>query len=392
MAKKRKRSKKKKGPAKERPSKVKAILTHKPVVITILAFLGLLFLAYVQNLAGIVDLWFYIVIMVVAIILLLGASERFLVDAKGVARKAGIAEIIIGLTIVSIGTSLPEIAATGMASYQSMVTGNEGLSDFALGNIYGSVLVQITFILGIVVLVKPMIINRGSVKRDGLAMIGAVLLLTFFTMVDLRLDRLESLALVIIYALFIYYLVRNRHKIMKEEQEEGKDDESYEDEELKEELDLVLPMWAHILMLIIGLALVIYSSERLVLSAVKVAEGLGAPEGVVGVTISAVGTSLPELAIALVCVKKAKGVAIGTLIGSNVTDPLLSVGIAGIINPVTISAATSWLFITIIAPFTVIACILGVALMWSSWRIERWEGAVLVGAYIVFVPLVLYFM
>lgn len=384
--------KKKKVPKKPRRAgppraSLRDIVTHKPVVLTILSFLGLVALANIQNLYNIRHLAFYIVVMVVAIILLLAASDRFLVDAKGLARKAGVAEIIIGLTIVSIGTSLPEIASTGMASFQAKVTGNAGLSDFALGNIYGSVLVQITFILGLVVLVKPMVISRGSVKRDGIAMICAVGLLSFFTMMDLRLDQFEAVALIIIYGLYLYYVVRNRHRILIDEGCDD-DDEGRGDEEGERPL----PTWGHLLMLVIGLGLVIFSSERLVLSAVKVAEGLGAPEGVIGLTVSAVGTSLPELAIALVCVRKSKGLAIGTLIGSNVTDPLLSIGVAGIVNPVTVSAATSWLFVTIIAPFTLIACIIGVAFMWSDLKIERWEGAVLVGAYILFVPLVLYFM
>jgi cation:H+ antiporter len=395
-----------KGP-KPQKSVASSILSCRNLMIALVTFFVLLALASVQDIFNIGHLGFYILTMVIAIVLLIAASERFLIDVKGLARRAGIAEIIIGLTIVSIGTSLPEIASTSMASYQAKMTGNAGLSDFAIGNIYGSVLVQITFILGLVVLVKPMIINRGSVKRDGLAMIGAVCLLSFFTMRDLRLDQLESLVLVIIYGLFLYYLVKNRHAIKKEEladglmeecdeggggggeeqaeKDKGKEKEATEDEPL-------LPAAVHCLMLIVALALVIYSSNWLVLSAVEVASGLGVPEGIIGLTVSAVGTSLPELAIALVAVSRSKGVAIGTLIGSNVTDPLLSIGVAGMIHPISVSAATSSLFVTVIAPFTIVSCIIGVAFMWTGMKIERWEGAALMAAYIIFVPLVIFLM
>jgi cation:H+ antiporter len=343
---------------------------------------ALFFLAYIGPLFELGGLWFYCVVMAVAVILLISASERFLHGAKGLARCAGIPEIVIGLTIVSIGTSLPEIASTSMASYQAYVKSDPGLSDFAIGNIYGSVLVQITFVLGLVVLVRPMIINRGSVKRDGIAMIAGTSLLTFMIILDSVLGRIEAIILIMLYIGYIIYLVKNKEKIRKEEEDLLDEDEDY----------FRFPSWAYLIMVFIGMTLVIYASEWLVTAASEIAKSLGVGEGIIGLTVSAVGTSLPELAIALVAIKSARGLAIGTLIGSNVTDPMFSVGIAGVINPIALSAGSEALFLTIIAPYTLVACILAMVFMWSDWEIERWEGAVLVVCYIAFVPLVLYFM
>jgi len=359
------------------------LINDKNIQMMVIFITVLFLLTSIGDLLGIEHLYFYVIILFVTLLLLIVSSERFLNDAKALAKNAGIPEIVIGLTIVSIGTSIPEIASTGMASYHAWKTGNPGLSDFVIGNIYGSVLVQITLVLGFVVLVKPMVITRGSVRRDGLAMIGAVSILSVFILIDGELSRAESLVLITLYLLFIYYLYKNRKRIMIEEQ-------AIDEKDAEVERDI--PLSVNAVMLGLGLGFIIYSSNWLVISAVEVAQGLGIPEGIIGLTVSAVGTSLPELAIALAAVKSARGVAIGTLIGSNVTDPLLSVGIAGVIYPVKVSTELEFVFPNLIVPFTIFACVLGVLFMWTKKEIVRWEGAVLLGSYFIFIPVVLYFM
>ena len=328
-----------------------------------------------------------VLIIVLSLALLILGSERFVKSAKILAKKVRISDVIIGLTIVSIGTSLPEIASTAMASYNAKISGNLAYSDFALGNIYGSVLVQITAILGLVILVRPMKIHRRSVKRDGLAMLVAVVLLSFFVLHDNKLGTFESLFLVVLYIVYIGYLLRTSRKISRKEEEK---EELEADDNNGSELHR--STFTYTLMVLIALGVVVFSSDFLVNSCMTFADAVGIRGGVVGLTISSVGSSLPELAVALVAVKSARGIAIGTLIGSNVTDPLLSVGIAGLVNPLSMPSEGMELFTTITVPVTIVACVVGVAFMWTKWKLERWEGTVLVIIYCVFLGLVIYFM
>lgn len=316
----------------------------------------------------------------ISILLLIISADCFLSGAKGLSFKAKIPLVVIGLTIVSVGTSIPEIACTLMASYKAKITGNFEYSDFAIGTIYGSVLVQITAIMGIVVIFKPMVVQKGTVKRDGIAMIGAVTLLSFFVLQNKILDTIEACVLVAIYIVFLSYLVKSRKRMLLEEG--------------RAEIKVKMPYSTSIYLItsIISIAVVVLSSEFLVRYCLIFAEDIGVGGGVVGITISSIGTSLPELAIALTAVSRAHDLSIGTLIGSNVTDPLLSVGLAGIVNPLTIPDNAFLLFSAITVPATIIACVLGVIFMWTKWELERWEGAVLTVYYAVFLLILIIFV
>ena len=152
----------------------------------------------------------YIFVMLFSLIVILTSADVFLKGARDLAKMIGISEFLLGLTLVSIGTSLPEIASTGMASYR-------GEADLAIGNIYGSVLVQITFIMGIVVLFCPVKTEKTVILRDGLCMLGAVLVLTLFTFWDKKLSMGESIILIVLYAVYITSLVFHYGRKKKKE-------------------------------------------------------------------------------------------------------------------------------------------------------------------------------
>ncbi len=137
-------------------------------------------------------------------------------------------------------------------------------------------------------------------------------------------------------------------------------------------------------MIFLGLSFAVYAAHILVEQAYDLAIRLHVPHSVVGTTVSGIGTSLPELTIALMAAKRSKGVAIGTLIGSNITDPLLSVGIASMIHPLSISAEDNGLTMEFIAPATVLGVILALFFMRRTYRFERWEGFCMVLFYVVF--------
>ena len=325
--------------------------------------------------------------LLLAIGLLITSADFFVEGAKGLARRVGITEIIVGLTIVSLGTSLPEILISTQAAWEAhlnpCVQGDAHCAtDFALGNIYGSVLVQITLILGIVVIIKPMEVKPDWIKRDGTMMFTAVLLLSMLIIIDGDLNRIEGALLCLLYVFYITYLVQHRDKIRTEEFE------MIEDIRTETGIEMNWTGAAYLVMLIIGLGLAMFASSRVVTSAASIAVELGVPSAVVGTTLAAVGTSVPELAVAILAARKSTGVAVGTLIGSNITDPLLSIGLAALVNPITVYNTS--LFYQLIFPATLFCTALALVFMWTDFKFNRQEGGILIGCYAVFIILLYY--
>ena len=323
-----------------------------------------------------------ILLLILSMGLLISSADTFVEAVKKTARHFGISELIIGLTIVSIGTSLPEILVGVSSSLEVAAMGGCTSeicpSDFALGNIYGSVLVQISLVLGIVVLIHPLEVRPDWLARDGLLMFMAVILLTALILIDAKLDRLEGAILCLIY---LFYLVNLLHQ----------SDRIREDELLLTGEQLVTQVDVNpkkiLLGVIIGLSLAIWSANILVSSATEIASNLSIPSAFIGATITAIGTSLPELAVALTAARRSKGVAIGTLIGSNITDPLLSIGLTALVYPVTVGSSA--IFFTLIIPATVLTTGLSLLFMYTDFEFQRWEGGVLVFCYFIFVGLLI---
>tara|TARA_B100001094_G_C17869743_1_gene641536 strand:- start:89 stop:733 length:645 start_codon:yes stop_codon:yes gene_type:complete len=206
-------------------------------------------------------------------------------------------------------------------------------------------------------------------------MLLSVLLLLFFVWTNDALERWEGAILSSLYVTYIVWLLMKREEIRLEEVEDAGD------------YEIRGSNWssaAYTIMIIVGLGFAVYSARILVEKACYLAEELNVPHSVVGTTVSGIGTSLPELTIALMAAKRSKGVAIGTLIGSNITDPLLSVGIASMIHPLAISDADGGLTMEIIAPATVLGVLLALIFMRRSYRFERWEGLCLALFYLIF--------
>ena len=317
-------------------------------------------------------------LLILSIILLITAADFFIEGAKGLAEKAGIAEVIIGLTIVSIGTSLPEILVTSTAAASAGRTGDTAMMDLAVGNIFGSVLVQITFILGIVALVTPLNIRPDWLRRDGLIMLGAVLLCSLLLWTGGGLSRLEGLILCSTYVAYIWWLLRNRDNIREDEIETVGEIRSS---------DFSWTTAAYLVMVIIGLFFAIFAATKLVELASEIGKSMNIPPAIVGTVMSGLGTSLPELTVALMAAKRSSGVAIGTLVGSNITDPLLSIGIAAMINPLVVSTESYGLIMHLIVPATIISVCICLFMMYTGMQFTRMEGGVLIGLYIFFLVL-----
>lgn len=290
-----------------------------------------------------------IVYIIIGAILVLWGADRLTDGATAIAQRLNIPQIVIGLTVVAMGTSMPEF-------FVSLMSAIKGTSDLAVGNIIGSNVFNTMAIVGITTLVAPMTISRSTVQKDiPFAIVASVMLLLMCF--DTTLSRLEAGALFLGFLIFMVYTVRIGMK-------NG-------DEQV---LNLrPMPVWQMIGLLLLGMACLIGGSDLFVIGAKSVAKTLGVSDAVIGLTIVACGTSLPELATSIVAARKGRSaIAIGNVIGSNVFNILMIIGATGLILPMDIQGIT-------LVDYSVMMG--SIVLLWlfsyTKFTVERWEGAVL---------------
>jgi cation:H+ antiporter len=287
-------------------------------------------------------------IIVVATILGLWWGAVWVVEAASrIAKRLGVSELIIGLTVVAMGTSAPEFAVTVGAALK-------GQGDISIGNVVGSNIFNLGFILGGVALVRAITTSRSLVYRDGAVMIGITFLLLFFLR-DLTMDRWEGAILFTLLLVYIGYLIYSREP-MEEDIPEG---------------DF---QWLDIPRLLAGLALIVTSGHFLVESASSLARAFGVSEWVIGVTIVAAGTSAPELVTSLIAVLRGRyGISAGNLIGSDIFNLLGVLGLAALLKPMSIDAS-AYSSMYLLSGMVIMVVIM----MRTGWKISRWEGGLLV--------------
>ncbi|MFZ1401227.1 MAG: sodium:calcium antiporter [Candidatus Promineifilaceae bacterium] len=288
-----------------------------------------------------------ILIIVVCIVALWQGAELVVNAATRIARKIGMSDLVIGLTVVAIGTSAPEFAVTVVAAL-------EGQSDISVGNVVGSNIFNLGFILGGLALLKGITTTKTMVYRDGGMLIGTTILLIIF-MFDLTLNRFESATLLIILVAYIGYLIYRRSE-SEEHIPEGEFN------------------WLDAPKFIAGIAIIVTAGHYFVESASDLARLIGLSEWVIGVTIVAVGTSAPEIATSLVALLRGQsGMSAGNLVGSDLFNLLGVLGLAGLLNPMTVNpAAQSSIFL--LGGMVVLV----VVMMRTGWRMSRWEGGLLI--------------
>ena len=255
------------------------------------------------------DALLYSVEFIIGFVLLIKGSDIFIDGAAALAKKIGASEHMIGLTLVAFATSLPELAVSSIASFNK-----EG--GIAIGNVLGSNIANICLVLGVAALIMQLRTSKET-GRDALFMTGVTFLLFGFIILDKKIERYEGLIFLALYAVFIYYLYKT-HKGRTDFRE--KNDEGY----VKETVFIIL-----------GSVGVVLGAHFLVESGVGIAELLHVSPLIIGLTMIAVGTSLPELASSVAAaLKKKHGIAVGNIIGSNIINILLVLGVAGGINPI----------------------------------------------------------
>lgn len=299
-----------------------------------------------------------ILFIVIGIVLVLWGADRLTDGAVAVAEKMKMPQIVIGLTIVAMGTSMPEFCV-------SLISALKGTSDLAVGNIVGSNIFNTLLIVGVSALVAPMSIMKTTVRKDiPFALVASALLLIMC--LDGDISRIDAAILFVMFLIFMYITLRGA-KV------QGTD--------LEEKEKKPMATWLSVVWILVGLACLIGGSNLFVDGATAVATKLGVSEAVIGLTIVAGGTSLPELATSVVSARKGNsGIAIGNVLGSNVFNVLAILGLTGVISPMTLKGIT----MTDLS-MMVISIILIWLFSFTKYKIERWEGAILTAVFVGYI-------
>jgi cation:H+ antiporter len=302
--------------------------------------------------------------VVLGLIILVWSADQFVDGSAATAKHFGMPPLLIGMIVVGFGTSAPEMVVSAFASYQ----GNPGI---ALGNAYGSNIANIALILGITALISPIFVNSSIIKKELPILIG-VTGISVLLIADSLLTRIDALLLIIVFAGVMLWSVLQAYQ-------NRKDPLSAESEVLIKPIPLKLA----VLKLILGLGLLIASSRILVWGSVVIATSFGVSDLIIGLTIIAVGTSLPELASSILAAKKGEhDIALGNILGSNLFNTLAVVGLAGLISPLKIESDALSRDVPVMGALTLLLFIFCYGFKGKQGRISRLEASFLLFAYL----------
>ena len=298
-----------------------------------------------------------IIILIVGLLLILAGANYLVEGSSSVARKSGISEFVIGLTIVGIGTSTPEMVVSFISSYQ-------GNADMAIGNVVGSNIFNTMLILGVTALIMPLKITRNTLRRDIPMNIIATMMLiimglncTIFGIGNDTISRIDGIILLAVFAYYLYLSFKN--------------DAGSEQEEETRTFSTALS----IIMIAGGLAGLILGGKLFVNSASEIARLCNVPEAFIAITVMAGGTSLPELATCVVAAAKKRGqLALGNIIGSNISNILLIIGGAAVVRPLPVKGITPVDFgVMLLSAIMILAS----AYLFKKKELDRIEGVIL---------------
>ncbi|MBW2980651.1 calcium/sodium antiporter [Candidatus Woesearchaeota archaeon] len=300
-------------------------------------------------------------LLIVGIVVLWGSAELLIRSLQVIAKRLRISDTFIGLTILSVGTTLPELG-THIASSMAILRGTD-LSGIALGTNIGSNIFQITVILGIVALYMTVYSNKKFLDNDYLIMLASIALLFVFA-TNGRINRFEGFFLAACYIVYLWRRGNLEHFIQKIEHNKHK-----------------RWLFLHALVIPIGIAILYFSANIVVENAHKLAVLWNVSHSLIGVVIIGFGTALPELAAAIIALRrKSTGMSVGVLVGSNITNPLFGVGIGALISTYTVSDKILhfdmpvWFFVSVVA----------LLFFWRKLKIEKREAALLILLYLIY--------
>jgi len=302
----------------------------------------------------------------IGVTLVLWGADKLTDGSVAIAQKMRVSQVIIGLTVVAMGTSMPEFSV-------SLVSALKGTSDLAIGNVIGSNIINSLFIVGVSAMFSPILITPITIKKDiPFALVSSVVLMMLCY--DGMIGRIDA---GIIFAMFIIFMIKTLQEAKSDVKIDKANSKSIISENIISEKQHK-KIWVSVIWIIVGLSCLIFGSNLFVSGAVKVASSLGVSDAIIGLTIVAGGTSLPELATSVVAARKGdSGIAIGNVIGSNIFNILAILGVTGLIHPMLLQGITM---------FDISIMVISMILIWflsfTKYTIERWEGFCLIVVFI----------
>lgn len=305
------------------------------------------------------------VILAIGLALIVFGADYLINGSTLIAKRFKVSDFVIGMTIVGVGTSMPEFVVSFVGTLQ-------GSADVAIGNVVGSNIANILFILGLTAMIHPIAVSKANLRKDIPLCLGVSLLLTVICLwiTPGVLGRWAGVMLLLIYAWFMY--------------RSFKDNDSVEEEasEVKER-----PMWVAVVMVVGGLLALIFGGRMFVNSATAIAAGLGVSEAVISITVLAIGTSLPELAASIAAARQGRTqMALGNVVGSNIANIALILGLCATTSPLSPSGITAVDYVAMIA--AVLLLMLS-AFTFRRKMIDRADGAVMILAYVAYIIILL---
>lgn len=308
-----------------------------------------------------------IILLVIGFLLLMKGADYFVDGASAIAKKLRIPSIVIGLTIVAFGTSAPELAVSLSAALK-------GSNDIAIGNVVGSNLFNTLVVLGASAAITPVIVKKDIIKRDyPLSMIAAILLgiLSMDTILgkadNMKIGRLDGVVLLVLFVCFVVNTIRS-----------GLKERNADVDETLESVNM--PLWKSILIIVVGLAGIIIGGDLSVESAKEIARAFGMSEVLIGLTIVAFGTSLPELVTSIVAARKGENdIAVGNVVGSNIFNILLILGLSATILPMNMS--NTYLYDILMLIIVTVVTYIPIA---KTKKVNRGVGIAMVVTYLLY--------
>ncbi|NVM38197.1 MAG: calcium/sodium antiporter [Candidatus Lokiarchaeota archaeon] len=331
-------------------------------------------------------LFFSVLFLILGFFGLYFGAKFVIISLENIADRLNISHMMVGLTILSIGTSLPEIAVSIMGGIDKILGIDPYIDGIVIGNKVGSFMTQITLIIGILAVSQPIFVSKWELRREGPMLFISVLIFLFFSL-DGILTQFEALLMIIIYLIYLIFVIWSERRLQKIKIESN----SIE----KERLDAVSfePVKSprkksstprDIGIFLFGLIILIIAAEFTLLSAHDLSKEFHIPENVIGILIVGFGTSLPELVADLTAIRRGSfGIAVGDILGSNICDILLATGSGAII----INFKVPLIILVFDIPALFLALSLALYLLWTEKTLKRWEGSLLIGFYSVYVIL-----
>lgn len=331
-----------------------------------------------------------IIFLIIGFIGLTIGSKFIIIGLENIADRLHISHMMVGLTILAIGTSLPEIAVSVMGGFDKLLGIDPTIDGIVIGNKVGSFLTQITLIIGILAVTQPLFVSKWELRREGPMLFISLLIFLIFSL-DGVITQFEALLMIISYFLYLILIIWSEKHLAKTKPEvrfadnERLDPTSFD---AIESPHTPSTLFKDISFTLIGLLILLVTAEFTLLSAHDLAREFNIPENVIGILIVGFGTSLPELVADLTAIRRGSyGIAIGDILGSNICDILLATGSGAII----ISFNVPMVILIFDLPVLFLALSITLYLLWTHKTLKKWEGALLIGFYGIYVIVKLLF-